>query len=49
VDLDEGDIEPVQWRAAQPEGFRIMRYNVEFHGLCPRCVEARQNSSLLND
>lgn len=37
VDLEETDIDPVQLRRELPAGFRVMRYSVEFQGLCPDC------------
>jgi len=38
VDLAETDIEPVHLKRELPSGFRVLRYSVEFQGLCPDCV-----------
>jgi len=37
VDLPETDVAPVELKRALPEGFRVLRYSVEFQGLCPAC------------
>lgn len=38
VDLEEEDIEPVRFKRALPEGYRVLRTSVELHGLCPECA-----------
>jgi len=44
VDLEEADVEPVQLRRDLPPGFRVLRYSVEFQGLCPDCANERTKS-----
>ena len=38
LDLDEDVVEPVHLRRKPPAGYRILRYSVEFRGLCPACA-----------
>lgn len=45
VDLEEEDLEPVRFRRAPPEGYRILRTSVELHGLCPDCARSDRSQS----
>jgi Fur family peroxide stress response transcriptional regulator len=38
VDIEEGEVEPARLRGQPPEGFQILRANIEFYGLCPPCA-----------
>ncbi|MCS7042940.1 MAG: transcriptional repressor [Bryobacteraceae bacterium] len=38
IDLDGDSVAPVRLRRKPPAGCRILRYSVEFQGLCPGCA-----------
>jgi Fur family peroxide stress response transcriptional regulator len=38
VDIEESDIEPARLKGGAPDGFEVLRANVEFYGLCPACA-----------
>ena len=38
VDLESEDLTPVQLRRSPPPGFEVLRYSVEFQGLCAACA-----------
>ncbi len=40
VDLDESELEPIHLSRKLRAGYRILRYTVEFQGLCPACTDA---------
>lgn len=40
VDLDESELEPIHLSRKLQAGYRILRYTVEFQGLCPACAAA---------
>ena len=40
VDLDESEVEPIHLSRKLQAGYRILRYSVEFQGLCPACAAA---------
>jgi Fur family peroxide stress response transcriptional regulator len=38
VDIGFDDVAPIQWKRKPPQGCRVERYSLEFHGLCPACA-----------
>jgi Fe2+ or Zn2+ uptake regulation protein len=38
VDVEESEVEPARLRREAPDGFKVLRANVEFYGLCPACA-----------
>jgi len=37
VDIEPADLAPVELRRPLPAGFKVLRYTVEFQGVCPAC------------
>jgi Fur family peroxide stress response transcriptional regulator len=37
VDIEPEDLAPVELRRPMPAGFKVLRYAVEFQGVCPAC------------
>lgn len=44
VDVEPEDLAPVELRRPLPNGFEVLRYTVEFQGLCPACGESLKES-----
>jgi len=40
VDLDQSELEPIHLSRKLTAGYQILRYTVEFQGLCPACASA---------
>ncbi len=40
VDLDQSELEPIHLNRKLRAGYQILRYTVEFQGLCPACASA---------
>ena len=43
-DLEPEDLSPVKLRRALPKGFEVLRYSVEFQGLCKACALRKKES-----
>ncbi len=44
IDLEPEDLTPVELRRSLPHGFEVLRYSVEFQGLCPACAAKLKES-----
>lgn len=44
VDLDDSELEPIHLSRKLWAGYQILRYTVEFQGLCPACAAARKTT-----
>jgi Fe2+ or Zn2+ uptake regulation protein len=44
VDLEPNDLAPVELLRPPPDGFEVVRYTVEFQGLCPACSGSPKES-----